>query len=268
MADIKYTSIINSFVSQEGMMGNYTNYIYYSILVVYSDGTKTIVEGKNNQIVPYLRFLRTPVDELQDIKQLMLNLPSDMSNISKKIDNNMNYILDSLYPIPDVRGMNQADAIKCLEEHELIPNIVQNEGIPNDKQVVWLLQRNKNNFKRVDISTTQSVPSVDGLTKDVATEVLEKAGFKVEVNYLPSEEQEQGIVLGYSRKENSTSVVELKVGAESQYDGINPKGEKAVYLLPAYRDDYGTCPKCGSTQPRGRHVCWKCSIPLMYDPKE
>ena len=50
-----------------------------------------------------------------------------------------------------------------------------------------------------------------------------------------------------------------------KWDGINPKGEKAVYLLPAYRDDYGTCPRCGATQPKGRHVCWKCCVPLMYD---
>lgn len=265
MADIKYTSIINSFVSQEGMMGNYTNYIYYSILVAYSDGTRTIVEGKSNQIAPFLRFLRTPVDELQDIKQLLLSLPSDMSNINNKIDDNMNYILDSLYPIPDVRGMKLEEAIKCLEERELMPNIVQGEEISDNKRVVSFLQRSKNNFKQVDIGIALSVPSVDGLTKDVAVEVLEKAGFQVEVTYLPSEEQEHGIVLGYSRKDNTTPLVEIKVGAESQYEGINPKGEKAVYLLPAYRDDYGTCPKCGSTQPRGRHVCWKCSIPLMYD---
>ena len=69
-ARIKYTSIINSFVSQEGSNGSYINYVYYSILVVYVDGTAEIVEGKKDTITPLLSFLRTPVDELQDIKQL------------------------------------------------------------------------------------------------------------------------------------------------------------------------------------------------------
>jgi hypothetical protein len=265
MADIKYTSIINSFVSQEGMMGSYTNYVYYSILVVYSDGTKSIVEGKRDQIAPFLLFLRTPVDELQDIKQLIQSLPSDMSNISRKIDDNMNYILDSLYPIPDVRGMKLKEATKCLEEHELLPNIVQGEEIPDDKQVVCFLQRNKNNFKQVDIGTTQSVPAVDGLTKDVAVEVLEKAGFQVKVKYLPSEEQEHDIVLGYSRKDDTTQLVELKVGAESQYEGINLNGKKAVYPIPSGEANMVLCPKCKTKQRVNRHLCLKCGIPFMYE---
>ncbi len=269
MADIKYTSIINSFVSQEGMMGNYTNYIYYSILVAYSDGTRTIVEGKSNQIAPFLPFLRTPVDELQDIKQLLLNLPSDMGNINRKIDDNMNYILDSLYPIPDVRGMKLEEAIKCLEEHGLIPTIVQGEEIPDDKRIICFIQRNKSNFKQVDIGTTLSVPAVEGLTKDVAVEVLEKAGFQVGVKYSPAQEQEQDIVLGCSRKDNTKLLVELEVGClkpvEPQYEGINPKGEQAVFPYPSEIPNMVICPKCKTEQKEGRHICWKCGTHFMYE---
>ena len=71
MADIKYASIINSFVSQEGFGGNYTNYIYYSVLVVYTDGSRTIIEGKNNEIQFLLPYLRTPVDELQQLNRVL-----------------------------------------------------------------------------------------------------------------------------------------------------------------------------------------------------
>ena len=62
-----------------------------------------------------------------------------------------------------------------------------------------------------------------------------------------------------TEKDNKASAVNA-----GEYDGINPQGKEAVYLLPTYRDDYGTCPKCGSTQPKDRHVCWKCGVPLMY----
>ena len=233
MALIKYTSILNSFVSQEGSMGTYTNYIYYSVLVVYTDGRAEIVEGNKNTIAPLLAFLRTPIDELQDIKQTIRSLSTDISSdissdisiISQKIDYNMNYVLDSLYPIPDVRGMKQDEAIKRLEECGLIPNIVQSDGSPDDKQVISFLQRNRRNFKYIDIGTSQNVPAVDGLTKDVAVEVLEKAGFQVEVKYVPSQEHEKDIVLRYSRNDNSTLVVELEVGS------LKPVDEKLIQFF-------------------------------------
>lgn len=216
MAEIKYTSIINSFVSQEGSMGTYTNYVYYSILVVYSNGTKEIVEGKRSEIFPLLLYLRTPIDELQDIKELMTTFPSEIGSIRKMIDDRINYVIDSLYPIPDVRGMKQEDAIRRLEEYGLIPNIIQSEESPDSKQDVSSLQRNKLNFKYVDIGTAPSIPAIDGLTKDIAVEILEKAGFQVEVKYVPSQDHEQDIVLGCCRSGNSEHLVELKVG------GINP----------------------------------------------
>ena len=266
MALIKYTSILNSFVSQEGSMGTYTNYIYYSVLVVYTDGRAEIVEGNKNTIAPLLAFLRTPVDELQDIKQTISSLSSDISIISQKIDYNMNYVLDSLYPIPDVRGMKQEDAIKRIEECQLIPNIVQDDGTADEKQVVCYLQRNNINFKYVDIATTQIVPAVEGLTKDVAVEVLEKAGFQTNIKYVHSQEQED-IVLHCSRTDDMTPVVELEVGSadpEVNEYGINPKGEKAYYPIQTEEPSTVQCPKCKSLQPKGRHVCWKCGVPFMY----
>ena len=216
MALIKYTSIINSFVSTEGSGGFMTNYIYYSVLVVYTDGTKDIVEGQKAQIAPLLMFLRTPIDELQDIKQLITSLPDDISNISNKIDENMNYALDTICPIPDVRGMKEGEAIKQIEEFGLVPNISQSDIVSNNQGTVSFLQRNRFNFKHVDIGITHSIPAVDGLTKDVAIEVLEKAGFLYNIKYIPSLEQEHDIVLEYSRTNDMSPVVELNVGVISK----------------------------------------------------
>ena len=216
MALIKYTSILNSFVSQEGSYGTYTNYVYYSVLVVYTDGTAEIVEGKKDVIAPLLSFLRTPVDELQDIKQLITNIPSDISNISQKIDENMSYVLDTLYPIPDVRGMKEKEAFKILEEYHLVPNITSNDGISDNKGTISSLQRSRLNYKCVDVGITHDVPAVDGLTKDVAIEVLKKAGFQTSIEYIPSLEQEDDIVLDYARIDGIIPVVELKVGIISK----------------------------------------------------
>ena len=42
---IKYVNVVNSFVSTEGSNGFMTNYVYYTLLVVNTDGTSQIVEG-------------------------------------------------------------------------------------------------------------------------------------------------------------------------------------------------------------------------------
>ena len=218
MAAIKYTSIINSFVSQEGDFGMYTNYIYYSLLVVYTDGTAEIVEGKNNDIRYLLSYLRTPIDELKEIKQTISHLPSQLNTISEKIDEKLSYVIDSLYPIPDVRGMKEAEALKCIEEYNLVPNTIQNDGISHGEGTVYSLKRNAFNFKRVDVGITHGIPAVDGLTKDVAIEILEKVGFQVKAKYVPSQEQEKDIVLRYHRIDDTNPMVELEVGSSKPVD--------------------------------------------------
>ena len=147
----------------------------------------------------------------------------------------------------------------------MIPNIVQDDGTADEKQVVCYLPRNKNNFKYVDIATTQIVPAVEGLTKDVAIEVLEKSGFQTNIKYVHSQEQED-IVLHYSRTDDMTPVIELEVGSadpEVNEYGINPKGEKAYYPIPIEGSSSVKCPKCKSIQPSGRQVCWKCGVLFM-----
>ncbi len=73
IANIDYVTILNSVISQEGGGGVYKNYVYYSLLVVNKDGTRQLVEGKEEDIHYLLRFIRTPIDELREIKQLLQN---------------------------------------------------------------------------------------------------------------------------------------------------------------------------------------------------
>ena len=283
MALINYTSIINSFVSTEGAAGFMTNYIYYSVLVVYTDGTKEIVEGKKAQIAPLLVYLRTPVDELQDIKKYITSLPDDISNIKNKIDDNVNYVLDTICPIPDVRGMKEEEAIKQIEEYGLVPNISQSDIVSKNQGTVGFLQRNRFNFKHVDIGITHSIPAVDGLTKDVAIEVLEKAGFQYNINYIPSLEQEHDIVLEYSRINGMSPVVELNVGVISKEEQKRieeqrrkeeeqklleeqrkreveqqKKEEEQRRLIELKKKTKFICTSCGATNPGWYQKCPNC----------
>lgn len=268
MAAIKYTSIINSFVSTEGMNGMLTNYIYYSVLVVYTDGTREIVEGSRDKIAPLLHFLHTPVDEIQDLKQSIARLSSDMNKLNNKIDVKMDYVLDTICPIPDVRGLRVDEALNLINEHGLVPNVIKGKKVENSKGVITFQRRNDLNYKCVDIGIDPIIPSVEGLTKDVAIEALEKSGFQANVTYVKCQEHEDDIVLGYSSVEGMPNVVEVEVGSVEpglqQSEGINAAGEKAYYPIPIEGSSSVKCPKCNAIQPSGRHICWKCSLPFMY----
>ena len=115
---IKYTQVLNSFVSTEGSGGIMTNYIYYSVLVVYTDGTSEIVEGSNKNIAHLLRYVRTPVDELMELKETVKELRKDINDI---VDQKMKYVIDTLCMIPDIQDKNEVEALKLLTDAGLIP---------------------------------------------------------------------------------------------------------------------------------------------------
>ena len=148
MAAIKYTSIINSFVSQEGAFGAFTNYIYYSVLVVYSDGTKEIIEGKGKEIAPLLSFLRTPVDELQEIKQLIASIPAEIRNISDY----MTDVIDILDEICENANDVKSEEPVLAEERDDSEDSIISEPISdtpficycrNCKSFFWATSKNK-----------------------------------------------------------------------------------------------------------------------------
>ena len=148
MAAIKYTSIINSFVSPEGSFGAITNYIYYSVLVVYSDGTKEIIEGKGKEIAPLLYFLRTPVDELQEIKQLITSIPWEI----RSINDNMTNVIDILDEICEKANNVESEEPILDEERDESEDNINPESINdtpfmcycrNCKSFFWATSKNK-----------------------------------------------------------------------------------------------------------------------------
>ena len=110
---IKYVQVLNSFVSTEGSGGFMTNYIYYSLLVVDTNGSKKIVEGKADQISYLLPLVRTPIDEIEELKETVKNLRRDINDIA---DQKAKYLVDSIFPIPDILNKTEVEAVDLLEK--------------------------------------------------------------------------------------------------------------------------------------------------------
>ena len=208
---IKYTQVLNSFVSTEGSGGIMTNYIYYSVLVVYTDGTSEIVEGSNKNIAHLLRYVRTPVDELMELKETVKELRKDINDI---VDQKMKYVIDTLCMIPDIQDKNEVEALKLLTDAGLIPvlDYTYPEGTPLNG-IVRYFCRDKDNFKKVHVQIVHDIPKVENMHMDEALLKLKEAGFTPNVTYKTVSGTESGIVLGCSREDLGKLDVDLEVSS-------------------------------------------------------
>ncbi len=227
MGIINYTSIINSFVSTEGYNGIMTNYVYYSILVVYLDGTKEIVEGRLDKVKPLLAFLKTPQDEIQrtnleldQLKMAMQKLSGELAplkgechNISNTVNSikdsytrDLDYIIRSLFPIPVIDGLNEVDAIEAIRLSGLTPVLV-NTYPPSTPQngIVRGYKRNPENFREVFLEIIHVLPDIKGLPLTDAQKILDEEGFSYTIEEKAVESQSSGIVISCERP-NDTSM--------------------------------------------------------------
>ena len=211
MSDIKYTSIINAWVSTEGSNGMMTNYVYYSVLVVRKDGTRQIQEGKANEINWLLPYLRTPMDELDEIRSTVKGLRQDMNEI---VTEKMNYVVDSLYPIPDIQDMNEIQAQNLLRQYGLIPvpMVAYPEGTPAIG-TVRSFRRCSENFKQVEVEIFHTLPEMKGRPESEALAELEQAGFKVETVHQVVTGYPNGVVIGVFRSDEHKMNVTLNVSS-------------------------------------------------------
>lgn len=208
---IKYTQVLNSFVSTEGSNGIMTNYIYYSVLVVNTDGSSEIVEGKSHQISNLLRYVRTPVDELMELKETVKGLRQDINDV---VDQKMKYVVDSLFPIPDIQNKNEVEALNLLKNAGLIPVLENNypEGTPPNG-IVRMFSRNTDNFKKVNVKIIHDVPNIEKTNIDEALLKLKDAGFTADITHKVVSGVENGIVLRCSRADENKLLVGLEVSS-------------------------------------------------------
>ena len=229
MATIKYTSILNSFVSTEGSAGIMTNYIYYSILVVYENGLADIVEGKRDSVRPLLAYLKTPQDELQSLRRDLAELQATVRHMDSSIDSTLNqkvkYVIDSLYPIPDVTNLPEEEGLHLLQQAGLIP-LVKNPGNRSlgNNRVIRSISRNSRNFKVVDVISVYQVPDIVGLDMAEAIEKLEHNGLTPNVKYILKQDMPDGIVLSCTRENELNTEVDLEISKTVSLSGAAESG--------------------------------------------
>lgn len=230
MAKIKYTSLIDCAVSTEGSNGVMTNYFYYNVLVVYEDGSRELVTGKKNEIAFLLPFMRTPMDDLMDMKETVINLRQDIDNI---VEQKMKYVIDSILPIPDILNKNEVEAIEMLKEAGLTPvfEIEYPESTPKNGYI-HAYSRNDSNYKKVDVQIIHKVPEVKGMKIEDALEKLKEAGFTATITHIAVSGTDNGVVINSVRLDESKLLVNLEV-ATSIPETTGMPVEKATKLLQA-----------------------------------
>lgn len=249
MANILYTSIINSYVSQEGSNGIFTNYVYYSFLVVYDDGSRQIIDGRKEDVSYLAAYLRTPQDSLMQVEQALLSLRTDVlslqtdmlktqQSVQTMVDEKVNCILDTLYPMPQIEGMPEEDAARALKTAGFEPVYVREypAGTPATGRV-RSFQRNAGNFRKVDLDVIHQIPDVTGMQQDEALKVLRDAGFSVQVVKTADIDKPNNSVLACRRDDEGSLDVKLEVIA-SIPSLANMPVETAIQLLDELKLPY------------------------------
>ena len=206
-----------------------TNYFYYTVLVVYTDGSRELVNGKMDQISRYLPYMKTPMDDLPDVKETIKDLRQEINDM---VDQKVKYVLDSIFPIPDILNKNEVEAFDLLKEANLTPvlEIEYPESTPKNG-IVQAYSRNKENFKKVDVRIIHKVPEIEDLKIEDAFAKLNEAGFAVKsIIYKIGTIGINGTVLRYSRSSDNELSIDLEVNTIIP-ETIGMPSEEAIRLL-------------------------------------
>ena len=273
MAAIKYASLIDCIVSTEGSNGFMTNYFYYNVLVVYQDGSRDLITGQKSQIAYLLPYMRTPMDDMTEIRDTVKGLREDINDI---INQKMKYVVDSLFPIPEIQGKNEVEALDQIKEAGLIPDleVTYPESTPKNGYV-QAYSRNTDNFKKVNVRIIHRVPSIKAMKIEDAMEKLKEAGFDANITHKVVSGTANGIILNCSRKDDTSLLVDLEVSSSIP----ETKGmaiEEATHLLKNEDYDVIIIKQIDSMAP-GKVIKWKSigvkkiklyqSIPAVYESK-
>ncbi len=273
MAAIKYASLIDCVVSTEGSDGFMTNYFYYNVLVVYQDGSRDLVTGQKSQIAFLLPYMRTPMDDMTDIKDTVKGLRQDINDI---VDQKMKHVVDSLFPIPEIVNKNEVEALDLIKKAGLVPvlEVDYPESTPK-LGVVQAYERNAENFKKVNVRIIHKVPSVKAMKLEEAISKLKEAGFDANITHKVVSGTANGIVLNCFRPNDTSMLVDLEVSSSIPETKGMPV-EEASKLLKNEGYDVIVTKEVNSVTP-GNVIKWESigtkkiklhiSIPAKYESK-
>lgn len=229
MAAIKYTQFIGIRAAENTVLSTTFNSTNYSMLVVFVDGTVKIVEGDSNAISPYLPFLKED-NTAQILRESLADLENRLENL---VDTRIERIFSVRYPIPDVKGMQEDEAVAKLTAAGFQVKMVNTypEGMPMGR--VHSCCRESENFLTVVLDVRHELPDVIGMMETEAIAVLEQAGFTVMLTNGQHEgEQPFGTVFACEREDEISVVAYLDVRLALP-DVTNMSEQQATALLTA-----------------------------------
>lgn len=228
MAMIAYTQFIGIRTAENGSNGFITNSTNYSMLVVYTNGSREIVEGDAHLMSIYLPYLKE--DNTSAI--LQQSLTDFAARMERLVDERLERVFAVMYPIPDVIGLREDDAEQKLRAagFEVVRMNSYPEGMPLG--VVHSVRRAGERYLTVEMDVRHALPEVKGLPQSQAMALLERAGFRVQlVNTYPAGAPD-GTVYSCGRTSETSVEVYLDV-RHALPDVAGLPEEEAVALLKA-----------------------------------
>ena len=180
--EIEYAQLINSFVSTEGRDGIMTNYIYYSVLVVFKNGTRQIVEDRAQNLGFLLPYIRTPQDTLRELQETVRGLREDLNELA---DRKIGYFVDTLFPLPEVPGMKETEARKTLEQAGFTAKTEKQIVAGRENDRVLACARADEFEMKVTLTISAAIPETKGLPLEEARRLLRQQGYTVQEEAVP-----------------------------------------------------------------------------------
>lgn len=149
----------------------------YSMAVFYDDGRAEFKEGDARTMAAYLPYLSRDQDEV--LSQVADMLKKHEETIRSMINKEVLKLVDIMKPIPDVRGMEQEQAIELLKAKDFTVNLVHQYPESHGGGRVYAAVRRADAPMAVDLDVRHDMPNVIGMPEDKAAACLEKAGFVV-----------------------------------------------------------------------------------------
>lgn len=175
MAQILRAEIVGVRTAENGTGGYVINSTNYSVLVFYTDGSVSLIEGDSNAIRPYLSYMR-PQNDAYYMKQFLLEFEESIKNdLKATLEQALFRAETSRDPIPNIIGKDRIEARRLLKE----AGFICEEAIANNTVggVVEGFDRSIENTKLIKLKVKYTYPAVIGKGASEARSILSAAGF-------------------------------------------------------------------------------------------
>ena len=225
--NIKYAEIVGTRMAEEGSGGYTVNSTSYSVLVFTTSGTVELVEGSATEIrhlVPYMRPHNDPERLESILSQFEDRLKKDIDQV---IDAKIGKVIDTLYPLPEVKNKPYEEAKAILEKAGFVVELKKTTKASEDKSLVIQCTRKDKTMRTAVIHLGYAIPDVCGMSIDEATQTLQNAGFNVTVKNVLNQEYEDGAVIGAEYADDKDDDLVLYI---NDLSGFNPDSVEDTFL--------------------------------------